>query len=95
MIVGLGSDFCPNAFCYNMGLTAHYACTNYRLTPNEVIVAATLNAAYALNVHEKVGSIEVGKQADLLLVEAESWVYVVYSFGDCFINKVIKNGVVL
>lgn len=33
MIVALGSDFCPNAFCFNMGLTAHYSCTNYRLTP--------------------------------------------------------------
>jgi imidazolonepropionase len=57
MIVGLGTDFCPNAYCFNMGLTAHYACTNYRLTPKEAIVAATLNSAYALNLHEKVGSI--------------------------------------
>lgn len=51
MIVSLGSDFCPNAFCYNMSLTSHYACTNYRMTPKEVIVAATLNSAYALGVH--------------------------------------------
>jgi imidazolonepropionase len=54
-----------------------------------------LNSAYALNVHDKVGSIEVGKAADMLLIEAESWVYVVYSFGDSFISKVIKNGVVV
>ena len=58
MITAIGSDFCPNAFCFNMGLTAHYSCSNYRLTPSEAIVAATLNSAYALNLHEKVGSIE-------------------------------------
>jgi imidazolonepropionase-like amidohydrolase len=46
-------------------------------------------------VHDKVGSIEVGKAGDMLLIDAESWVYVVYSFGDCFVSKVIKNGVVL
>ena len=95
MIVGLGTDFCPNAYCFNMGLTAHYACTNYRLTPKEAIVAATLNSAYALNLHEKVGSIQIGKYGDMLLIDAQSWVYVVYSFGDSFVQKVIKNGIVL
>ena len=95
MIVALGSDFCPNAFCYNMGLTSHYACTNYRLTPKEAITGATLNAAYALNLHEKVGSIEEGKAADMLILDIENWVYSVYSFGDSYIHKVIKNGVCL
>ena len=57
MIVALGSDFCPNAFCYNMGLTSHYACSNYRLTPTEAITSATLNAAYALNLEKEVGSL--------------------------------------
>lgn len=33
MILALGSDFCPNAHCYNMSLVCHLACTNYRLTP--------------------------------------------------------------
>ncbi len=70
MIVALGSDFCPNAFCYNMSLTAHFACTNYRLTPKEALAAVTLNSAYALQVQHKVGSIEVGKDADLLLLDA-------------------------
>lgn len=85
MVVALGSDFCPNAFCYNMGLTSHYACTNYRLTPKEAIVGATLNAAYALNLHEKVGSIEEGKAGDMLILDVENWVYNVYSFGDSYI----------
>ena len=95
MIVALGSDFCPNAFCYNMGLTSHYACTNYRLTPKETVVAATLNSAYALGVEDRVGSIEVVKAGDFLIVEAENWVYFVYGFGDSYIRKVIKNGIPL
>ena len=95
MITALGSDFCPNAFCFNMGLTAHYACSNYRMTPTEAIVGATLNSAFALGLEKEVGSIEVGKKADLLVLDAEEWVYVVYSFGDSFIKHVIKEGNVL
>lgn len=59
------------------------------------MVAATLNSAYALNVHDKVGSIEVGKIADLVILDIESWVYIMYSFGDSFITKVIKAGIPL
>jgi imidazolonepropionase len=50
MAVALGSDFCPNAFCFNMGLVTHLACVNYRLTPKESLSAATINAAYALGL---------------------------------------------
>jgi imidazolonepropionase len=57
MIVALGSDFCPNAYCYNMALVTHLACTNYRLTPKEAISAATINSAYALGVQKSVGSL--------------------------------------
>ncbi len=52
MIVALGTDFCPNAFCYNMSLASHFACTNYRLTPKEALVAATLNSSFALKVND-------------------------------------------
>ena len=95
MIVALGSDFCPNAFCFNMGLTAHYSCTNYRLTPKEALVGATLNSAYALKLEEEVGSIEEGKWGDFILLDVENWVYVVYSFGDSFVEKVVKRGILL
>jgi imidazolonepropionase len=57
IIMALGSDFCPNAFCYNMSLVMHYACVNYRMTPQEAMIAATLNSAYSLNRSDKVGSI--------------------------------------
>lgn len=92
MIMALGTDFCPNAHCYSMPLTLHLACVNYRLTPQESLLAGTLNAAYALKRSERVGSIEAGKQADLLLFDQPAWQYVMYSFGDTRPRKVIKAG---
>jgi imidazolonepropionase len=69
MIVALGSDFCPNAFCYSMPLTIHLACRNFGLLPNEAIVAATLNAAYSINRESMCGSIEVGKLGNFAILE--------------------------
>lgn len=57
LILALGTDFCPNAFCYSMPLTMHLACVNYRLTPQESLAAGTLNSAYALNRSKLIGSI--------------------------------------
>lgn len=93
--MALGSDFCPNAFCFSMQLTMHYGCVNYRMFPHEAISAATLNAAFALNRSDRVGSIEKHKQADIVLVEAENWLYVIYGFGSNSVSKVIKKGKVV
>jgi len=95
MITALASDFCPNAYCYNMALVSHLACTNYRMTPKEALAAATLNAAFSLGIADKVGSLEVGKQGDLILLDAPDWVCVVYMFGDTPLNSVIKRGKIL
>lgn len=90
--MALGSDFCPNAFCYSMPLTMHFACVNYRLTPQESLVAGTLNSAYALKRSDRLGSIEAGKQADMLLFDHPAWQYIMYSFGETRPVKVIKAG---
>lgn len=94
-IVALGSDFCPNAHCYNMALVCHLACTNYRMTPKEALSAATINAAYALGVSDSQGSIEEGKKADILLLDAPDWVCLMYHFGDTPIDAVIKEGKII
>ena len=75
-----------------MPLTMHLACVNYRLTPQESLVAGTLNAAYALKRSDRVGSIETGKQADLLLFDQPAWQYIMYSFGETRPQQVIKAG---
>lgn len=92
VITALGSDFCPNAHCYNMALVCHLACTNYRMTPKEALAAATINSAYALGVSESQGSLEVGKKGDVLLLDVPDWVCLMYHFGDTAIEGVVKEG---
>ena len=91
-ITALGSDFCPNAYCYNMAHACHLLCANYRLTPKESLAAATINSAYALCVSDSVGSLQEGKKGDILLLDAPDWVCLMYYFGDTPIEAVIKEG---
>ena len=54
------------------------ACYRYRLTPEEVLTAATLNAAAAIGKAEQVGTLEPGKQADLLIWDADNLNFIFY-----------------
>ncbi|XP_048409623.1 probable imidazolonepropionase isoform X1 [Stegostoma tigrinum] len=81
VIVALGSDFNPNAYCFSMPMTMHLACVNMRMSMNESLAAATINAAYALGKSHSHGSLEVGKQGDLLIINAPRWEHLIYQFG--------------
>ncbi|XP_061108744.1 probable imidazolonepropionase [Conger conger] len=81
VIVALGSDFNPNAYCCSMPMVMHLACVNMRMTMNEALVAATINAAYALGLSQSHGSLEVGKQGDLLILNSSRWEHLIYQFG--------------
>lgn len=59
---------------------------------NEALVAATINAAAALNRSDKCGSLEVGKNGDLVLVNASKWEHLVYEISDPPIEAVVKGG---
>jgi len=91
--IALGTDFNPGtSYCYSMPLTIGFACYYYKMKVEEAIIAATINAAYAINRGNLLGSVQVGKQADLLIFNIPSYEYLVYQFG---INKpttVIKKG---
>ena len=76
--VALGTDFNPNAPSLSMPLIMNMASVIMRMTMPEVLAAATINAAAALNVDAEVGSIEVGKSADLLLLSVPAWEHIVY-----------------
>lgn len=93
--VALGSDFNPNAWCLSMPLVMHLACVNYRFSMNEALVASTLNAAASMGVSDKYGSIEVGKAADLLILDAPRWEHLIYQMVDPPISAVIKAGEIL
>ena len=91
--VAIASDYNPGS-CPSLSLqfAMNLGCYKYRLTPEEVLTAVTLNAAAAINRAETVGSIEVGKQADLVIWKAENLNYIFYRFGSNLVKKVIKKG---
>jgi imidazolonepropionase len=64
------------------------------MTPAEAINAATINAAYALDRGDKVGSIEVGKRADIIVLDIPRYQQLPYWFGVNLVARVIKNGVI-
>lgn len=78
VIVSLGSDFNPNAYCVSMPFVMNLACINYRMKPNEALVAATLNGAQSMQRSKTHGSIEVGKVADFVIINAKRWENIIY-----------------
>jgi len=93
MIVALGTDFNPNAYCLSMSVVMHLACVNLRMSLSEALAAATINSAHSLGRSSTHGSIEEGKVADLIILNERKWEHVVYQFGQQdVIRHVIKNG---
>lgn len=94
--VAMATDFNPGSCpCLNMQLVMNLGCLKYRLTPEQVLTAVTLNGAAAIGRAARIGSLEVGKQADLLLWEAPDLNYICYRMGSNLVSTVIKRGTVL
>jgi len=95
-IVAVATDYNPGTSpTASMSMVLSLACTQLRMTPAEAIVAATYNAAYSLGRHKRIGSIEVGKQADLAVFEVEDYREIPYYFGvnTCWLT--LKSGRVI
>ena len=91
--VAVASDFNPGSCpSLNLQLCMNLACLKYRLTPEEMLTAVTLNGAAAIGMADRVGSIEPGKQADIVIWEAEDLNYLGYRMGSDLAASVIKNG---
>ena len=91
--VAMASDFNPGSCpCLNMQLVMNLGCLRYRLTPEEVLTAVTLNGAAAIAMADKVGSVEEGKQGDLVIWEAEDLSYLCYRMGSNLVRTVVKSG---
>lgn len=91
--IALGSDLNPGTgWCESMPMILAIATRYEKLTTAEAIVAATLNAAYATGVGERVGSLQVGKQADVLIADVPDYRYLAYRYGTNPIRTVIKRG---
>ena len=92
-LIAIASDFNPGtAWCGNMQFVIALACRYLKLTPAEAIAAATINAAAAVQHQDRIGSIEPGKQADLIFLSVEDYRHLGYRFGVNLVTRVIKNG---
>ncbi|NLV76970.1 MAG: imidazolonepropionase [Tissierellia bacterium] len=91
--VAISTDFNPGSCpTENMQLVMSFASIIMKLTPEEVITGATINGAASLKLEEEIGSIEVGKKADMVIFDAPNLEYIIYHFGINHTDKVIKNG---
>ncbi|MDB4015585.1 imidazolonepropionase [Flavobacteriaceae bacterium] len=92
--LALASDYNPgSAPSGNMNFIVSTACIHMKMTPEEAINAATINGAYAMELEEEVGSITVGKKANLILTKAlSSLTFLPYAFGSSNIEQVYING---
>lgn len=92
-LLAIASDLNPGtAWCENMQFALALACRYMRLTPAQAIAAATINAAAAINRADRVGSLEPGKQADLLILSVPDYRHLGYRFGANLVGTVIKKG---
>ncbi len=90
--VALATDYNPNAWCENMQFAIALACHQMRMTPAQAISAATINSAAANAREDEVGSLEIGKLGDLVILDARNHKHVGYRFGSNNAWKVIKTG---
>lgn len=95
--VALASDYNPGSSpSGNMNLVVAMSCIGMKMLPEEAINAATVNGAFAIELQKEVGSITVGKKANLIFTEPiPSLTYLPYSFGSNLIDKVMINGQII
>jgi imidazolonepropionase len=92
--IALATDFNPGSSpSGNMNLVTSMACIQMKMLPEEAINAATLNGAFAMDVADELGSITIGKRANLIVTKPiSSLAYLPYSFGSSQVEQVILNG---
>ncbi len=91
--IAVSTDYNPgSAPCPSLPNAMAIACRYQKLLPSEALIAATINAAFAVGLGDKVGSLEIGKQADVLILDTNDYRDIAYEFGGNLVEKVLKNG---
>ena len=92
--IAVSTDFNPgSAPSKNIFLAMSLACLKMNMTPEEVLTAATINAACALDLQKTVGSLKKGKRADIVIMDTEDYQEIPYWLGENLVEKVIIGGV--
>ena len=92
-LLALATDLNPGtAWCENMQFAIALACRYMKLTPAQAIAAATINSAAAISRADQIGSLDPGKQADLIIVNVPDYRHLGYRFGSNLVQTVIKRG---
>lgn len=90
--IALATDLNPNCWTESMQFIMQLACYNMKLTPAEAFTSSTLNAACAIQKENQIGTLEEGKNADIVIFNIPTYHHLVYHFGINHVSKVIKNG---
>ena len=94
--VATASDFNPGSCpSLNLQFVMNLACLRYKLLPEEILTAVTINPACALGMGDKVGTLEVGKQGDLVIWDAPDMDFLCYRFGSNLALQTIKKGMLV
>jgi imidazolonepropionase len=92
-ILAIATDCNPGtAWCESMQFAIALACRHLDLTPAQAIAASTINAAHAIRRDNTIGSIEPGKQADMLILSVPDYRHLGYRFGTNLVRQVVKRG---
>lgn len=91
--VALATDFNPGSCpCYSMQMIIALACYKLKMLPEEALAATTLNAAFAINREKISGSLDIGKRADILILNVSEPSHIPYFFGSNLVDKIILKG---
>ena len=94
--VAVATDYNPGSSpIISPSLVVGLSCALFKLSAAEALAAATINAACALGLQHEIGSIEVGKRADLILLEADDYREIPYRFGENLVRSVVVGGEVV
>ena len=94
MTVALATDFCPACWCESMQVVMQFACRNYQMSPEEALIASTVNGAKALGLSDR-GTLAVGMLADIQVWDVPTFEDVIYRIGNNAVSGVIKKGKVV